>query len=661
MSRYLQQGDLIATQNGERLVKHIWAAEDLVELIEPTELLSECVRFSELRAHLSTGSYRIKDRDAPIAGVALHDASNAARRKEVENRLILAELKKRMRQGATAHEAICSLRKTTLLDSDDGPIPLGSERTMYRILARGDAREQAQMPQFHLRGNHGGGHSDRVIKLVLQLIEEEYARVKSRFRIPALTKLANQQAHAANLLRNGEQLGKKFVRRILVEHWHPDLDYRRLDPRLARSAKAVAKQRIRAGGALHRTEGDSLHLPFIARGPGGEMLAELWLMVVIDCYTSMPISWRLMKKRPTVDDTLACLERAMYPKRQIFVALNINCPLDPYGTPIQLIVDNGSENKGERMDRLTLIGINLERTPAHSGHRKPFIERLHGALKSDLEVLPGCTRFNGKDGERTEQAKEDDLMTFEELERWIVRWLYEKWANRMLERFITADYHLERDDGTTPMERWAKYERVCPIPLPPEPDRWNAVKLEETTRSLSPKTGIPLEGFRFRGENLPKLIRQYGPDAKVRVLYSPVDYRFIYVPDKDSSCLLKLINDEVTEETPAFDFDEAKRRRKHVRASGGPAADALEQFDKDLMNAATKKSKRSRKEANREQHDTALLEAAMARQRESPLPATNSDGLSQPSSEMFISEDAIPNFRVSQRPHNADHTVTTHE
>ncbi|ODV42734.1 hypothetical protein AWV79_24240 [Cupriavidus sp. UYMMa02A] len=572
MSRYLQKGNLIATPNGERLVKDIWAAEGVVELLEPTELISETVRLSQLRAHLAAGNYRIQNREAPIAAVALHDASNAARKKEAENRSIFAELKKRIGRGATAHQAICGLLEAGLLDSNDRAIPLGSERTLYRILARGDARAQAQLPQFHLRGNHGGGHSDHVVKLVLQLVEEQYAKVKSRFRVPALAKLANQQAHAAGLLRDGEQLGRKFVRKVLVEHWHPDLDYRRLDPRLARSAKAVAKQRIRAGGALHRTEDDTLHLPFVTRGPGGAILAESWLMLIIDCFTAMPLSWRLMKKRPTVDDTLACLERAMFPKRELFVALNINCPVDPYGTPIKVIVDNGPENKGERVERLTLVGINVERAPAHSGHRKPFIERLHGALKSDLEVLPGCTRFNGKDGERMEQAKEDDLMTFEELERWIVRWLYEQWANRTLERFITADYHLERDDGITPMQRWMQCERTCSIPNPPDRDLWNAVKLEDDTRSLSPKTGIPFEGFRFRGENLPKLVRQYGPNANVRVFYSPVDYRFVYVPDKDSGRLLMLINDEVTEGSPASIL----MRRNVGVSSCEPAADSLQ-------------------------------------------------------------------------------------
>lgn len=646
MSRYLQKGNLITTPNGERLVKEILVAEGVVELVEPTELISETVRLSELRAHLAAGNYRIQNREAPIAAVALHDASNAARKKEAENRSIFAELKKRIGQGATAHQAICGLLEAGLLDSNERAIPLGAERTLYRIL---DAYAQAQLPRFHLRGNHGGGHSDQVVKLVLQLVEEQYAKVKSRFRVPALTKLANQQAHAAGLLRDGEQLGRKFVRKVLVEHWHPDLDYRRLDPRLARSAKAVAKQRIRAGGALHRTEGDTLHLPFVTRGPGGAMLAESWLMLIIDCFTAMPLSWRLMKKRPTVDDTLACVERATSSKRQLFDALNINCPVDPFGTPIHLVVDNGPENKGERIDRLPLIGITLERAPAHSGHRKPFIERLHGALKSDLEVLPGCTRFNGKDGERTEQAKEEDLMTFEELERWIVRWLYEQWANRTLERFITADYHLERDDGIAPMKRWTQSERTGSIPNPPGPDLWNAVKLLDTTRSLSPKTGIPLEGFRFRGENLPKLVRQYGPNANVRVFYSPVDYRFVYVPDKDSGRLLMLINDEVTEDSPAFDFEEAKRRRKLVRVNSGRPADALVQFDKDLMDAGTKKSKRSSKELNREQHDAALLEAAMTRQRETPLPATNLDGPSHQSSEVFISEDAIPDFNVSRR------------
>ena len=144
----------------------------------------------------------------------------------------------------------------------------------------------------------------------------------------------------------------------------------------------------------------------------------------IDCATSVPLGWHLSKTPVTEEETLDCLERSLYSKAERFNQLGINCGIDPYGLFADLYLDNGPENKGRRITHITEIGVFLTRVPANSPHTKPFIERFFGSLKPALEGLPGCTRFKGKDGARSDQAKKDALMTFEELEQLIVRWMY---------------------------------------------------------------------------------------------------------------------------------------------------------------------------------------------------------------------------------------------
>src|SRR5690606_10868761 len=131
-----------------------------------------------------------------------------------------------------------------------------------------------------------------------------------------------------------------------------------------------------------------------------------------------------------------------------------------------------------------------------------------------------------KDGARTDEAMKDDLLTLDELERWIVRWMYEEWVHRPLERFITADYYdTDEAPGITPATRWAYYEQNTSLPPPPDRERWIRMRYLTDERSLSAKTGLSIEGFRYRGEHLRQLIRQYGPDSQVTAYYNPSDYR----------------------------------------------------------------------------------------------------------------------------------------
>jgi putative transposase len=458
--------------------------------------------------------------------------------------------------------------------------------------------------------------------------------------------MATNTARAEAAITERQVLSRKFVKRIIVEHWHPDLDHQRLDIRVARSLKAVAKHRIRPGAPLNRVEIDTLHLPFLANSELG-VVDNLHLMHAIDCETSMPLGWWLMLTKPNTEDTFACLERVLYPKTPLLKLMAINHSVDPYGTMLDLVWDNGSENSRQRMASLATIGISPIWVEVHAGHRKPFIERLNRSLKEALEALPGCTRYEGKDGARTEAARSDPLLTVKELEHWIVRWFYEKWIHMPLDRFTTADYDLAEAPGTTPAERWKYYESTVVLPLSPPRHKWRALKFVEATRKLNAKTGVSWQNFDFRGANLKTLVLNYGSGATVKLRYNDYDYRTIEVLDKNSEQWLPLINAEVTSETPAFSYDEAKKRRKAARATHKPHP-AATQFDDDYLDKI--KQPKSARPTHAEQrasvHTTARTQEAIKRAESRPLSAGPTPELAP---DTFVASDAIPNFTVHEK------------
>ena len=254
---------------------------------------------------------------------------------------------------------------------------------------------------------------------------------------------------------------------------------------------------------------------------------------------------------------------------------------------------------------------------------------------------------------RTEQAMEEDLMTLEELEIWIVRWLYERWIHKKLRRFVTANYAIDKAPGVTPAERWTHYSKNMVLPFPPDRDLWARVRYMCEHRSLSPKTGVSVRGFNFRGEHMPTLIAQYGPDANVPVYYNPSDYRFAYVPDKQTQALLQLVNTEVRPETPAFTFNEATKRRKQVLLSSAKAPPQVEKFQSDLAKAAfaPKKRKASHTETQREVREAIKLSKSIEKSRKNPVTdAGESEIDSLWIDDLPLTEDAIPTLQVSTKP-----------
>jgi putative transposase len=292
------------------------------------------------------------------------------------------------------------------------------ERRRHNLgLVKGDAN----------KGNRTHRYSEEVQALAIKIIQENYLKEGSSDTRKTILREVNDEVKALGLLPGGKEVGKKYLA-SLIRMMTMDEEVHRMDPKNVLSARSRGTQRLKVSSVFQRYEQDALHLPFVVKTAHG-ISSNVWVVHAIDCGASMPVSWKMVIGNPRETDTMKCIERFLYSKRDLFLGLGINANWDCEGTPAMLIFDNGSENKGDRVEQLPRLNMGVMHCKARAGHGKPFIERLNRSLKEGLERLPGCTRMHGKDGTRDPVKLEDKLMSVEELEKWLVNWYYKVWAN----------------------------------------------------------------------------------------------------------------------------------------------------------------------------------------------------------------------------------------
>lgn len=456
------------------------------------------------------------------------------------------------RHKVSVHAAYAEIRAEFERERPDLAFP--SLATVYRYLERHRSRSPLVRPD-HLKGNRTERHHSGMYDLVCNVASETFLQEGSKWTLKELTDKCQREAISRGLLAPSSPLSMKFVRRVIVKRLHAMPEVTRLLAKDRPSKTSVATNRIRVDGIFQRVEQDALHLPFVITTPDG-VCSDVWLIHAIDCATSNVVGWHLKIGAPNESDGLRCIESILYPKAPAFERLGIESADDIYGVPNLLLLDNGSEAKGERFRRLTQIGIDVAYCKARHPHKKPFIERLNKSLKVALQVLPGCSRMDGRDGQRDPVAHGDSLMDLHELEQWIVRFYQDVWADTVLERFVDEDVFEARGMGVTPRERFkTMVAQGHPMPISPNRSDWIRVRHHMVSRTLSLKSGITLEGFEFRGDNLKDLIAQFGED-RVDALYDPEDFRRVYVLRGDE--LVELQNQAAGDITPAHSFAQAK-------------------------------------------------------------------------------------------------------
>lgn len=501
------------------------------------------------------------------------------------------------------------------------------QSTIYRYRERALADLPALRGDKN-KGNRSPRYPQEVVSIICTLAMQHYLQSHARWSLKRLTDAVNRQVAECCPLMSCHPISSKYVKKTITRFVSSDPEHDRMLPTDAIAGKSTAKKRMRIEMPFERVEQDALHLPFVVETASG-VTSQVYLVHAIDCCTGYPLGWQLVVGAPVDADTLACVEMYMSPRKAaLFQQMKIDHDKNVCGTPGLLVFDNGAENKGSRIKNLEKLGVDVLHCRARAGQEKPFIERLNRSLKEALEGLAGCTRLNGKDGQRDPITLGDPLITIEDLERWIVRWYYEKWIHSPLERLRWDAVLTSSIRGETPAARWQYFEdECCAIPLPPSRTEWFAALYEHTERRLSRKTGITVEGLHYKGDDIRALLDKYGEQHPLKVLFNPDDFRHVYVYEGEELPLVTLSHEHLRLETPAWSFKEAKEKFKKMKSSFTSAPQAL-QFDHDMHeqvvadSIAPKRKKQSKYDRNR---DTALKHkdakaTSRAATQPSPLP-----------------------------------------
>ncbi|MCX4177532.1 MULTISPECIES: integrase catalytic domain-containing protein [Paraburkholderia] len=602
-----------------------------IQLFDAEKLADQYVEYDDIRARISEGSLVLHRKGMPRVSIAAqHDDPKLHGKVRLLNDALRRIDAIREQRGLSFNAATTLAREAYLTENEDKPLvcPFPSRATLYRAhtnqllglpVLKGDKN----------KGNSTARYSKDLIEFVKEVIENEFLVPESRWTVLDLTRYIDREARRRGLHVATHDISRKFVCARIAD-LTADSEYDRMNPLDRVAGKSFVKKRIRAAFPFARIEQDAVHLPFVVRN-GRDIARQVYLVLAIDVCTGYPVGWHLVIGSPCEMDSLSCLEMYLTPaKAARFGKLGIAHALNVYGTPMQVIFDNGPETKGGRIIRLERLGMDVKHCKAKEAQGKPFIERLNKSLKEALQRLPGCTRFEGKDGKRDPVAHGDELMSVEALEKWIVGWLYRVWVNTPLDRLRWDELLVDSVKGKTPSERLTHQleELGQPISLPPPRHEWIAALFEHKMCTLSAKTGISIErGFRYTGEAMSYLLAKYGDHADLRVVYNPDDFRQVYVYEGDDLPLVTLTHHHVRPDTPAWTFAEAKKKFDSGMANWTVPEEKV-QFERDMDEAVTgsgkarKRKTRGKREENKETVRRAKDNSAVQRSIDRPLSAT---------------------------------------
>ncbi|MCI0147530.1 DDE-type integrase/transposase/recombinase [Paraburkholderia sediminicola] len=623
-----------------------------IQLFDAEKRADRYVEYDDIRARISEGSLVLHRKGMPRVCIAAQYGNQVLHDQIRLLTYVLRRIDEICEQRGLSFNAAIPLARDAYAKERVGQLlvrPFPSRATLYRA----HRNQQLGLPVLRgdkNKGNSTARYSKDLVEFVKEAIENLFLVTESRWTVLDLTKYVNRQAVSRGLLVAGHHISRKFVC-ARIDDLTVDAEYDRMDPLDRVAGKSFVKKRIRAAFPFARIEQDAVHLPFVVRN-GDDIAREVYLVLAIDVCTGYPVGWHLVIGSPREMDSLSCLEMYLTPaKAARFKELGVDHALNIYGTPAQVIFDNGPETKGGRIVRLERLGMDVKHCKAKEAQGKPFIERLNRSLKEALQRLPGCTRFEGKDGKRDPVALGDELISVEALEKWIVGWLYRDWVNTPLDRLRWDELLVDSVKGKTPRERLIHQleELGQPISLPPPRREWIASLFEHKMCTLSANSGISIErGFRYRGEAMSYLLAKYGDHADLHVVYNPDDFRQAYVYESDDLPLVTLTHEHVREKTPAWTFAEAKEKFDSGMANWAVPEEKVE-FELDMDEAVTgsgkasKRKTRGKREENKETVRRAKNNLAVQRAANQPLSAAAPFGPAPSTNPSLPAEDLQPN------------------
>lgn len=280
---------------------------------------------------------------------------------------------------------------------------------------------------------------------------------------------------------------------------------------------------------LERVELDVFILDIYIVNEEGEVIGRPILCAAIDVATGVILGFTLEIGSPKPGIVIETIRRTLMPfDEQRFEKLRIENRLQAFGRPARLVCDNGSENAGERLERI-VVGLNLEvhKTTPGAPQEKPFIERFGGQVQAFVRTLPGGLVYRrGDKGDAIKAAMENAALSLDQLENHVTKWVYDVYHVSPRDRVASG---LKKPKA--PAECWTELQTQCLLPPPPTPEEIRRlIMVEREVRTLQ-LDGIQFETVKFHSARLKSLIEHIGTGKSVQIFANLDDLREIDVID----------------------------------------------------------------------------------------------------------------------------------
>jgi putative transposase len=250
-------------------------------------------------------------------------------------------------------------------------------------------------------------------------------------------------------------------------------------------------------------------------------LGKIWLTVVLDQYSRMPVGHVVAGRAPNQWTALNSLINAIMPKDPESRSLRRVKSDAPYcGLPSRIIFDNALQNHAMSIDAaiVEFCGIGISYAKPYCPHHKANIENYNGRMvKEFLADLPG---FIGPKLSRDflTEAKAKATATLEEFEELYLAWVYDVYANK------------PGVDGRTPLQLWSEGMIDRKPRFPGDVFRMRLAAMPIETRKLRPEQ-INFHGLIYQHGRLQEMIKRGGLGKDVVFKYDPTNLGCVWFKD----------------------------------------------------------------------------------------------------------------------------------
>lgn len=356
-------------------------------------------------------------------------------------------------------------------------------------------------------------------------------------------------------------------------------------------------------------------------------LGRPYVTVAVECFSRMAMGYSLSFDEPSRTSVAMCMALAMCPKEEWLIRHGVDAEWPIWGRPKLIVTDNGPEFQSRDFERaMQKFGIDMEFRPVGLPHFGGHVERVQGTLLREIHDLPGTTFANIQ--ERKEYDSEGRaVMTLAEFERQLLK-------------LICNEYHRRPHSsiGMPPLRKWELGvfgSADSPgVGMPPRPaDRTEILLnfLPSFERTIQ-NDGVSLENLRYYDDCLRPWIGMVDDETdrgrKHLFRRDPRDVSKIWFFDPDLKMYFKVPLADAS--MPSFSVWEHRRAKEAVADLGYDPSDervVLQSIRerRELVAESSKKTKKARREHQRNRdHQRALTaDKPVARVPPAPAPSTS--------------------------------------